>query len=311
MSSMVRELLITKEKLTEQLVIALSQAKDMVRDSMVGELLVTAREKLAGRLVIARGSQRQWLPILAILVAITITEWVFAYQNVAYGIGLALFVAIGIYILVSTTRLSQPITDSAESLALIPLYILFTSSLPWFFMDQQYLLPAVYSIILALCLWHIYQKKLNLAELGFIKDKWRKYVLMGIAIALPLGVIEYFVLQPAPAFPVFEVKYLFRDIAYMIFFVGLGEELLFRGLVQRDLTKAFGWKWGIILTSLMFAVMHLTWRSLPELAFVFVASLAFGYLYYRTKSLMAPVVAHGIGNVMLVAVMPYLFIQGH
>ena len=342
MSSMVRELLRTKEKLTEQLVIAFAQAKDMVRSSMAGELLVTAKEKLTGRLVIAfspvkdiamssivgellvttrekltgqlviaRGSQRQWLPILAILVAITITEWVFAYQNVAYGIGLALFVAIGIYILVSTTRLSQPITDSAESLALIPLYILFTSSLPWFFMDQQYLLPAVYSIILALCLWHIYQKKLNLAELGFKKDKWRKYVLMGIAIAIPLGVIEYFILYPAPAFPTFEVKYLFHDIAYMVFFVGLGEELLFRGLVQRDLMKAFGWKWGLILASLMFAVMHLTWRSLPELAFVFFAGLAFGYLYYRTKSLMAPIVAHGIGNVMLVAVMPYLFTQGH
>jgi len=240
----------------------------------------------------------QWVFILAIVAAISITEWIFAYQNVAYGIGLALFVAIGIYILISVMHLSQFTTDCAESLALIPLYILFTSSLPWFFINQQYLL--------ALCLWHIYQKKLSFSELGFKKDKWLKYILLGIAIGIPMGAIEYFIISPAPAFPTFEVKYLLRDMVYMFCFVGLGEELLFRGLLQSDLTKALGWKWGIILASLIFAVMHLTWRSIPELFFVFFASLILGYIYHKTKSLVGPIMMHGTGNVILVAIMPYL-----
>ena len=98
-------------------------------------------------------------------------------------------------------------------------------------------------------------------------------------------------------------------MAYMFVFVGLGEELLFRGLVQRDLTKALGWKWGVILASLIFAVMHLTWRSIPEVVFVFFVGLLLGYLYYKTKSLVAPIVSHGTGNVILVAVMPYLFMK--
>jgi hypothetical protein len=133
--------------------------------------LITTKEEPMGPTVTATVSRRQWLFLTAILVAITLTEWIFAYQNVAYGIGLALFVAMGIYLMISVMPLSQPITDCAESLALIPLYILFTSSLPWFFINQQYLLPAVYSTILALCLWHIYQKKLSFSELGFKKDK--------------------------------------------------------------------------------------------------------------------------------------------
>ncbi len=268
--------------------------------------LVATKEELTVQTTIARAGQWQWLFILAVLAAIATTEWIFAYKDVAYGIGLALFLAIGIYVVISVIRLSQPITDCAESLALIPLYILFTSSLPWFFINQQYLLPAVYSVILALCLWHIYQKKLNFSELGFKKDKWLKYVLVGIAIGIPIGIVEYFILLPAPAFPTFEVKYLLRDMVYMFVFVGIGEELLFRGLVQRDLMNALGWKWGLILASLMFAVMHLTWRSMPELVLVFVAGLLLGYLYYKTKSLVAPVVMHGVGNVILVAVMPYL-----
>ena len=248
----------------------------------------------------------QWLFLSAILVAITLTEWIFAYKDVAYGIGLALFVAMGIYLVVSVMRLRQPIINCAESLALIPLYILFTSSLPWFFINQQYLLPAVYSTILALCLWHIYQKKLSFSELGFKKDKWLKYVVLGIIIGIPVGAVEYFTIYPAPAFPTFEVKYLLRDMVYMFCFVGLGEELLFRGLVQSDLTKAVGWKWGLILASFMFAVMHLTWRSIPELFFVFIAGLIVGYIYHKTKSLVGPIVLHGTGNVILVAVMPYL-----
>ena len=264
------------------------------------------KEKLPGQAIMTRAGQWQWLFILAIFAAIATTEWVFAYKDVAYGIGLALFVAIGIYSVISVTRLSQPITDCAESLALIPLYILFTSSLPWFFINQQYLLPAVYSTILALCLWHIYQKRLNFAELGFKRDKWLKYLLVGIAIGIPIGAAEYFILRPAPAFPTFEVGYLLRDMVYMFGFVAIGEELLFRGLVQRDLMKALGWKWGLILASLMFAVMHLTWRSIPEVVFVFGVGLILGYLYYKTKSLVAPIVIHGMGNVTLVAVIPYL-----
>ena len=268
--------------------------------------LLGIKEELTRQPAIPRTGWWQWLFILAVLAAITTAEWIFAYKDVAYGIGLALFLAIGIYLIVSVARLSQPIINSAESLALIPLYILFTSSLPWFFINQQYLLPAVYSTILALCLWHIYQKKLSFSELGFKKDKWLKYVLVGIAMGIPLGMLEYYILQPAPAFPAFEVKYLLRDIVYMTCFVGLGEELLFRGLVQRDLMKALGWKWGIVLASLMFAVMHLTWRSIPELGFVFFAGLLLGCLYYKTRSLVAPIVMHGTNNVILVAVMPYL-----
>ena len=274
--------------------------------SLIGGDLIVTKEELAGRPIIARVGWWQWLFILAVLAAIATTEWIFAYKEVAYGIGLALFLVIGIYLTISLTRLSQPITDCAESLALIPLYILFTSSLPWFFINQQYLLPAVYSAILALCLWHIYQKRLSFSELGFKRDGWLKYILLGIAIGIPIGVMEYLIIHPAPAFPTFEVKYLLRDLVYMFVFVGVGEELLFRGLVQRDLMKALGWKWGIILASLMFAVMHLTWRSIPELVFVFFAGLLLGYLYYKTKSLVAPIVMHGTGNVILVAVVPYL-----
>ncbi len=264
-----------------------------------------------GRQAAAVGFGRwQVLFIIIILLAITICEWVFAYQNVAYGIVIALALSIMIYTLLSLLHFDWRIVNCTESLTLVPLYILFTASLPWFFIEQQYLLPAVYSCVLGLCLWHIYRKELSLRKLfGFNKEKLLKHSLVGLVIGIPLGTMEYFILRPAAAFPAFEVKYLLRDMAYMILFVGLAEELLFRGLIQQDLTVAFGWKWALLATAILFAVMHLTWRSIPELGFVFLAGLILGGLYLKTKSLLAPILTHGVNNVMLVAIMPYLFIS--
>ncbi len=277
-----------------------------------GRNLTQAGEGIIQGELVDRKSLGPWQAsfIVIICIAITACEYVFAYQNVAYGIIIALGLTILIQSMVSFLRLNHKIVTCAESMVLIPLYILFTSSLPWFFINQQYLLPAVYSCILGLCLWHAYEKNLNLRELfGFKRDKLVKQSLIGLFIGIPMGMGEYCVLLPDPAFPIFEVKYLLRDMVYMLLFVGTGEELLFRGFIQRDLAEAFGWKWALFGASLMFAVMHLTWRSIPELGFVFIAGLILGALYLKNKSLIAPIVAHGTNNVVLVAIMPYIFGQ--
>jgi uncharacterized protein len=256
----------------------------------------------------ARVGKWQVFLIVFILVAITICEYVFAYQEVAYGIGIGLALVIIIYILLSALHLDQRIVKSAESLALIPMYILFTSSLPWFFISQQLLLPAVYSCILALCFWYIYHNNISFqALLNFKKRKFLTYLVDALVIGIPTGAVEYLILQPEPSFPTFHAGYFMRDIVYMIFFVGLAEELLFRGLIQREVTNVFGWKWALIFTSVLFAVMHLTWRSIPELGFVFVAGMIMGLLYLKTKSLVAPILYHAFNNVMLVSIAPYLY----
>ncbi|MEE8168531.1 MAG: CPBP family intramembrane glutamic endopeptidase [Candidatus Hydrothermarchaeales archaeon] len=244
--------------------------------------------------------------IIGIIVSITVLEYIFVYTSVSYGILLALFLTIAIYILISLPEKENEMILAAESLALLPLYVLFTSSLPWFFVKQSYLLPAIYTIILGLCAWHIYDRGIGMHALGLTRENAVKYALMGALIGIPTGAIEYLVLKPSPAFPAFEIAYFFRDFAYMTLFVALGEELLFRAIVQLDLQKAFGDRNGLLMAAYLFGVMHLTWRSPTELAFAFFAGYLLGYIYYKTGSLMGPIMLHGINNTMLVAVMPYL-----
>jgi membrane protease YdiL (CAAX protease family) len=253
-------------------------------------------------------SFRQVLFIVLVCLAITVCEYIFAYYNVAYGIVIALALSLIIYVLLSVLRFAPGIVNSAESLAIIPLYILFTSSLPWFFINQQFLLPAVYSCILGLCAWHIYQQDVDIKSLfGFRKRRLLMNIIIGTVIGLIMGLGEYMILHPAPTFPTFEIKYLIRDFVYMLLFVGLAEEVLFRGLIQRNLASAFGWRWGLLGSSTLFAIMHLTWRSVPELFFVFMAGIILGFVYCKTRELTMPIIIHCMNNVMLVAIAPYIF----
>jgi len=247
--------------------------------------------------------------VLGILFSIAICEWIFAFKNVSYGIVLALFLAVAIYLILSIFKLSPAAELSAEALALVPLYILFTSSLPWFFLAQQLRLPAVYIIVLVLAAWHIYQKGIDLNEMGLKKEKFRRWagwVALGILMGIPAGVTEFYAIVIEPSFPQFHLTYFFRDLIYMIFFVGLGEEVLFRGLIQTSLISLLGRWWGIFLAAALFAVMHLTWRSNLELVFTFCVGLIFGIFYDKTRSLVGPIIMHGVGNTVLVSVMPYL-----
>jgi membrane protease YdiL (CAAX protease family) len=78
----------------------------------------------------------------------------------------------------------------------------------------------------------------------------------------------------------------------------LGEELLFRGAVQRGLVLALGILPGLALASTVFGCMHVPWnrRLLSWTVTAAVMGLVFGALDLVTGELLAPVLAHAIIN---------------
>ncbi|RDE11427.1 MAG: hypothetical protein C4K47_09885 [Candidatus Thorarchaeota archaeon] len=93
-------------------------------------------------------------------------------------------------------------------------------------------------------------------------------------------------------------------IAVMFVVVGLSEETVFRGFLQRRVQMYFrtrssrsGTK-SILITSLVFAAAHLDLTGLPSL---FVLSLFLGYLAEKRRySVLGPAVAHGFNNAAVV-----------
>jgi len=72
------------------------------------------------------------------------------------------------------------------------------------------------------------------------------------------------------------------------------EELLFRGFLQNALTKYVPIWGAILLSSFLFALVHLQPYAIPGLMSL---SIAFGYLYYRTGSLRTNIILHMANNV--------------
>jgi membrane protease YdiL (CAAX protease family) len=241
-----------------------------------------------------------------LVVILFIIEYVIVYISESIGILLVLISLLVIYGLLSVLNVSEPLSKIVEDVSLLFIYIMLMSALPWFFFRQELLVPAVYSLVLALCFWRIHSEDISLEGVGFIAVKVKNVLISGMVYGVPMGVIEYMILKPPAVTPTFELSYFLQTVVNMVFFVALGEEILFRALIQNSLIKALDIESGIFWASMYFSVMHFVWRSLPELVFTFVGGVILGMVYHKRRNLLEPVIIHAINNVILLAVMPYL-----
>ena len=71
----------------------------------------------------------------------------------------------------------------------------------------------------------------------------------------------------------------------------LVEEIVFRGLLYRAWEETWGWIPAMLASSVVFAFFH------SQFLGAFLSSLVFTCLYRRTGTLVAPIIAHAIGNI--------------
>lgn len=75
----------------------------------------------------------------------------------------------------------------------------------------------------------------------------------------------------------------------------VAEEVFFRGYLQAGLRSRWGARWALVISSLLFALVHLSPATLPPL---FVMGLLLGYLYERTDSIWPSIILHALNNSM-------------
>lgn len=75
----------------------------------------------------------------------------------------------------------------------------------------------------------------------------------------------------------------------------VGEELVFRGVIGRGLLARHGWFWGIAVTSVMFATIHL---SPAQVIGVLPLGVVIHFVYAATRSFWAPMLAHFLNNAL-------------
>ena len=104
-------------------------------------------------------------------------------------------------------------------------------------------------------------------------------------------------------------------VIIMIVIIGTSEEVLFRGFMQKGLVRTIGNRWGIVITALIFSLIHLIGIFLlffdsPTgfiisflLSFVpyFAISLLLGLLFHwRKENLIAVMITHGLYNALTI-----------
>ena len=134
-------------------------------------------------------------------------------------------------------------------------------------------------------------------------------LLVGLT-GLGFGFVEYLILQPAALVSnLSPVSVIFAGSIVMIS-TGLLEELVFRGIIQRNAENIMGKIWGIIFTSLLFVGFNISWNSSLDLIFIFGVSTCYGYIFQKTRSILGISISHGLCNVVLFIILPFFLING-
>jgi uncharacterized protein len=131
---------------------------------------------------------------------------------------------------------------------------------------------------------------------------------LGVIATLP-PLVALVILDRVPIAPLDRVRqiaeYAIREmfpnprlwqLALVAAMAGLGEELLFRGLVQAGLARLIGGVAGVwialVIASLVFGVFH--WLSTTYALLAALAGVYFGWLLIATGSLWPPILAHAL-----------------
>lgn len=153
----------------------------------------------------------------------------------------------------------------------------------------------------------------GVASLGFRLRGLRgflKAVALGLVIAFPAWLV--FLVVSAPIYSILPppkwLEILFEELAPQthlellvmvlttLIVVAPCEEVLSRGFVQQGMENGLGRRWGLLVSSILFGILHLNpWQGVG----VFFVALIFGYFFQRVDyNLVTPITAHSILNII-------------
>jgi len=141
-------------------------------------------------------------------------------------------------------------------------------------------------------------------------------ILYGIVTAVLLYGLFYFGFEATKSNPIFSQGinqvYGLRSneprllIAVLLIFpIGPGEELYWRGLIQRTFAEKYGSNFGLIIASLAYALVHLPTLNPPLIMTAFIGGLVWGSLYKFTNSLVPGIVSHVLWDLMIFIILPF------
>ena len=139
-------------------------------------------------------------------------------------------------------------------------------------------------------------------------------VLLGLVSGALLYLLFYIGFQATKSFPMFNEGvgrvYELRTISSyfialaLVFPIGPGEEIYWRGLIQRRLSERLGSGMGLFASTCAYALVHLPTLDVPLILTAFIGGLVWGFIYERTGSLFPVMVSHVLFDLLIFVIVP-------
>ena len=206
----------------------------------------------------------------------------------------------------STTIIQNKLlSNTFQALSLLPLLRILNMAVPVFFHSTLYWYPFIYGCILISIIYIIKHQKFTREQIGLTFEKIHVYILIAIIVGFLLGTVEHQIIQNPALIENMEFKNVLLLSIVMILFVGLAEELAFRSIIQTRFEQIFGTTWGLIITGIMFGIMHSGYGTIYEIIFTSSAGILLGYMFIKTRSLFLISTTHGFINIFLFGILPF------
>ncbi|WP_159022073.1 CPBP family intramembrane glutamic endopeptidase [Formosa sp. L2A11] len=166
--------------------------------------------------------------------------------------------------------------------------------------SMQHLIIKSFDLVGTFLLLWFFMKKLDnepFVNLGFQTKNRLNDVLIGLAVGLVIMVLGYGILVSLNEIFFVKINFDLQEILVTILLfiiVAVVEETLLRGYILRNLMYSFNKYVALIVSSILFAAMHLGNPNIDLFAVVnlFLAGILLGLSYLYTKNLWFPIALH-------------------
>lgn len=223
-------------------------------------------------------------------------------------VGIAIWMHIGSLIALCLSNISvkdPEVQKIHQALMLLPVLRLINLSMPVFFETTLYAFVFIYGPLAIPVAVVIIHQRYSLEQIGVSMKNIKTYMVLSIPLSLALGFGEYLTIRAEYLIPDLTFENLLKLSFVMVFFVGLIEELIFRSILQTRLEQALSVGEALLITGLLFGLMHSGYGTFHEVLYTGFIGLFMGLVFYKTKSLPFIVVLHGFINVFLFGILPH------
>lgn len=248
----------------------------------------------------------QLLILIGYLGLLIFGELVTTYSFKEFGLVIHFGILIALIVHSSMSK-SYPYATLLRSMIVLPIIRIIGLTMPLMNIPTLYLFPIIAIPLFSSSIVLMRVQHITRIRVGLIWGNLRTQFAIAIT-GFFLGAIEFVILRPLPLIHTFDATNLIIGGIILLISTGLAEELLFRGIIQKNTEDILGFGVGLLYTSLLFTSLHIGWDSIIDLIFVFIVALFYGYAFQKTRSIFGITLSHGISNSILFLVMPFLVI---